>query len=68
MNTIELQAALATPLMKSCAPLLQAAGFDIKGPMKPAEVSAKLRDSALSVGQKIELKAAMARAGLLFKK
>jgi hypothetical protein len=60
-----IRAALETPEMRCMLPILRAHKIEIERRMTVAEFDAKLKGSNLSTQQRIALKGAMTRAGLL---
>jgi hypothetical protein len=61
----DITAAMASKAMLSVRSLMHAAAIEPKGRMSVREVDAALQGSRLSSTQRIELKLAMDRAGLL---
>jgi len=64
-DALAMQAALATPEMRNIIPMLRAQGVTITGRIALRELDAKLAATALSTTQRIQVKSALSRAGLL---
>ncbi len=62
---LNLQAALASPEVRSIAASAKRAGIDLSGPIKFARLDDMLGRSNLRIEERIAVKAALDRAGLI---
>jgi hypothetical protein len=64
-NAFSISAAMASREVIGIRSLMAAAGLEPKGRMSTSELDAVLRDSRLSVLQRLELKLALSKSGIL---